>query len=55
MTNKKDIVDVNQEEIIEEVHERIDALITVLEKKGICTSEEIESELEKIYEKKNTI
>ena len=49
---KKDYIDVEDMDVIEEVHTRIDALIKALDKKGVLSEQEYLSELHKLYEKK---
>lgn len=51
MGNEKDI-EVENIDLIEEVHDRIDVLIEILEKKGILTKEEYEAKYEKYQSEK---
>ena len=39
-------VDVNEVEMVDEVHQRLDALISVLEEKGVLSREEIDQAFE---------
>ncbi len=49
---KDEYVDVDELEMIEEVHNRIDVLLDLLEEKGVLTKAQYEARLEKFYESK---
>lgn len=52
MADKKEYIDVDDTSLVEEVHDRIDVLITMLEKKGIMTREEFDSKYDEFMDKK---
>lgn len=48
----KEFIDVDNTDMVEEVHDRIDALIEVLEKKGIMTKEEFDAKFADFVKRK---
>ena len=52
MGSKKDREEVDNIELVEEVHDRLDALLYLLEKKGVINEGEYSKELEEIYNKR---
>lgn len=52
MSKKTEIIDVEETELVEEVHERIDVLISILKEKGILGEKEYENKLKDFLEEK---
>ena len=50
MAKDKEYIDVEQLDMIEEVHTRLDVLLDLLEEKGVLTKAQYESRLEKFYD-----
>ena len=55
MSDKKEQIDVDNAEMFQEVHDRVDALIEVLEKKGVLTKEEFDGFYENFMSRKYDI
>ena len=52
MVKDKEYIDVEQLDMVEEVHDRIDVLLDLLEEKGIINKKQYDARLEKFYENK---
>ena len=53
MVDKKDIIDVDSLEMIEEVHQRLDALLELLEEKGLINEAQYAKKLEEVFSRED--